>query len=151
MTRPSAATVAIASLITEREWQRQVTDAAELFGWAWAHFRPARTERGWRTPVSGPLGAGFPDLILCRGDRLILAECKAEGARLSPPQRQVHALLAQAVPLYTWRPSDLPAVLDVLSTPALTRPGLPPGRGQATGRGAPSPRPGAASRAGGTR
>ncbi len=137
MTRPSAATVAIASLITEKDWQRQVTDAAELFGWSWAHFRPAMTSKGWRTPVSGPLGAGFPDLILCRGDRLILVELKAEGARLSPPQRQVHAVLSQAVPLYTWRPSDLPAVLDVLGTPALKRPGASPGSGGRAGYSMP--------------
>ena len=139
MTRPSAATVAIASLVSERDWQRQVTDAADLLGWAWAHFRPAMTSKGWRTPVSGPMGAGFPDLILCRGDRLILAELKAEGARLSPPQRQVHAVLAQAVPLYTWRPSDLPAVLDVLGTPALIRPGWR-ARGQVTASRAGSAR-----------
>lgn len=112
--RPSHAVTAIASLVTERDWQRQVTDAAELLGWHWAHFRPARTERGWRTPVSGPLGAGFPDLILVRRDRLILAELKAEGANLSPPQRAVHAALRDAVELHTWRPSDLPFVLDVL-------------------------------------
>ncbi len=59
MTRASHATTAIASLVSERGWQRQVTDAAELFGWTWCHFRPAMTTKGWRTPVSGPLGAGF--------------------------------------------------------------------------------------------
>jgi hypothetical protein len=63
VTRQSSAATAIASLVTERDWQRQVTDAAELYGWQWAHFRPARTERGWRTPVSGPLGAGFPQVL----------------------------------------------------------------------------------------
>jgi hypothetical protein len=105
---------AVASLVTERDWQRQVTDAAELFGWTWAHFRPARTDRGWRTPVSGPSGAGFPDLVLARGDRLILAELKAEGGRLTPEQRDVLDVLRQAVECHVWRPTDLPAVLEVL-------------------------------------
>jgi len=114
MTRPSNAATAIASLTTERAWQRQVSDAAELNGWTWAHFRPAMTTKGWRTPVSGPLGAGFPDLILCRGERLILAELKAEGGRLTPAQRTVLDVLGRAVPVYTWRPADLPLVMEVL-------------------------------------
>jgi hypothetical protein len=115
MIRPSNAAVAIGSLVSERDWQRQVTEAAELFGWQWAHFRPARTERGWRTPVSGPLGAGYPDLILARPGQLLFAELKAEGAHLAPPQRAVHeALKAAGAEVHTWRPSDLPAVLNIL-------------------------------------
>ena len=112
--RRSHAATAIASLVTERDWQRQVTDAAELFGWSWAHFRPARTERGWRTAVSGPLGAGFPDLVMVKGDRLIFAELKAEGARLRPEQTTVLDALRGAADVYVWRPSQLPEVLDAL-------------------------------------
>ena len=87
----SPASKAIASLVIEREWQRQVTDAAELFGWTWGHFRPAQTSKGWRTPVSGPLGSGYPDLILVRDGRLIFADLKAQDGRLSPDQRHVLA------------------------------------------------------------
>ena len=112
--RRSHAVTAIGSLVTERDWQRQLTELAEMLGWRWAHFRPAQTSKGWRTPVSGPLGAGFPDLILVRGDRLILAELKAEGAHLSPPQRAVHDVLRDAVELHTWRPSDLDLAAEVL-------------------------------------
>lgn len=114
MMRPSHAAAALASLISERDWQRQVCDAAELYGWRWAHFRPAQTGKGWRTPVAGPLGVGFPDLVMVRGDRLLMVELKAEHAHLSPPQRQVHAVLADAVELHVWRPSDLPLVMDTL-------------------------------------
>jgi len=113
LTRSHAAT-AIASLISERDWMSQVTQAAELLGWSWAHFRPAMTSRGWRTPVSGPMGAGFPDLILCRGDRLVLAELKSQDGRLTPAQRDVLDVLRPAVEVHVWRPSDLPAVLEVL-------------------------------------
>jgi hypothetical protein len=112
--RQSNAATAILSLVTERDWQRQVTDAAELFGWQWVHFRPARTEHGWRTPVSGPLGKGWPDITLTR-DRVIFAELKAEGARLTPEQQAVHAALRAAGAIVrVWRPSDLPAVLEAL-------------------------------------
>lgn len=113
MSRSNAAT-AIASLVTEREWQGQVTQAAEMLGWSWAHFRPAMTSKGWRTPVSGPMGAGFPDLILCRGDRLVMAELKAEGGRLTPAQRDVLDLLRPAAEVHVWRPSDLEIALEVL-------------------------------------
>lgn len=104
----------MASLVTERDWLRQVTELAELLGWSWAHFRPARTEHGWRTPVSGPLGAGFPDLVLVRGRRLILAELKAQDGRLSPDQRNVLDLLRGAAEVHVWRPADLPLVADLL-------------------------------------
>jgi len=114
VTRHGNATIAIASLVTEREWQRQVTQAAELFGWTWAHFRPAMTSKGWRTPVSGPMGAGFPDLILARGERLILAELKVQDGRLTPAQRDVLDVLRHAVEVHVWRPTDLEIVLDVL-------------------------------------
>src|SRR4051812_37499898 len=29
--------------LSEKEFQRQVTDLAEIYGWSWAHFRPAQT------------------------------------------------------------------------------------------------------------
>lgn len=100
--------------ITEREWQRQLTDLAELHGWAWVHFRPAETSRGWRTPVSGPLGKGWPDLELKR-ERTIYVECKREGERPTPDQEHVIALLeAAGDEVYVWRPDDLPFAAMVL-------------------------------------
>jgi hypothetical protein len=111
----SHAAVALASLVTERDFMRQVTDAAELYGWRWAHFRPAQRANGhWMTPVSGPIGVGFPDLVLTR-ERVLFVELKAEGASLRPPQRAVHESLRRAgAEVYTWRPSDLPTVLEIL-------------------------------------
>ena len=47
--------------MSERELQDAVIQLARLLGWRVAHFRPAMTTRGWRTPVSAD-GAGFPDL-----------------------------------------------------------------------------------------
>lgn len=60
---------------SERDFCDQILDAARIFKWRSAHFRPALTSKGWRTPVQGD-GAGFPDLILVRGSRLIVAELK---------------------------------------------------------------------------
>lgn len=71
---------------TESGYQRTVLQLARLLGWATAHFRPALTRRGWRTPVQGD-GAGFPDLVLLRGERLIFAELKSRRGVTSPEQR----------------------------------------------------------------
>lgn len=109
-----------APALTEAVFQQQVTDLAELYGWEWVHLRPARTEAGWRTPVSGTLGAGWPDLVLVRGRdrRVIFAELKSQRGR--PTREQVHVL--ELLDLLTgpgfdvciWRPSDLPAIQAVL-------------------------------------
>jgi hypothetical protein len=100
--------------LSETEWQRQVTDLAEMLGWAWAHFRPARTAHGWRVPVSGPLGKGWPDLVLIRGERVIFAELKAENGRPTPDQTWLLTLVADAVETAVWRPSDLDRVAETL-------------------------------------
>ena len=103
--------------LTETEFQRQVTDLAELFGWQWAHFRPAQTSRGWRTPVSGPLGSGFPDLVLARARdrRLLFAELKTDRGRVTPDQERIHETLAAAgQPVNVWRPADFELIAEVL-------------------------------------
>ena len=38
---------------SEEEFTNQVLQFRMMCGWRRAHFRPAKTERGWRTPVSG--------------------------------------------------------------------------------------------------
>lgn len=105
-------------LLTEADWQRQVTDLAELLGYDWAHFRPAQTGRGWRTPVSGTIGAGWPDLMLLRerDGRVLFIECKAEAGTLTPQQRYVLNLLAHCgQTVHVLRPSDgIDAVTEIL-------------------------------------
>ena len=102
--------------ITEAEWQRQVTDLADIYGWSWVHFRAARTAHGWRVPVSGPLGAGWFDLILVKGDRIIGVELKRSARdKLRPEQVAVHDLVRAAIECYVWRPDDLTVVADILS------------------------------------
>lgn len=108
--------------LREVEFMAQVTELAELRGWQWVHFRPGRTEHGWRTPVSGPLGKGWPDLFMVRqrDKRMIFAELKRDGVKPSLEQVETLALLEsvgvtlshhwdqQAVPVEVciWRPAD---------------------------------------------
>jgi hypothetical protein len=104
--------------LSERAWQEQVTQLGALCGWDWAHWRAARTVHGWRTPVSGPLGEGFPDLVLVRqrDRRCLLVELKSDTGRLSPAQTTVHAVLrAAGLEVRVWRPRDWDEVVEVLT------------------------------------
>jgi hypothetical protein len=102
--------------IRESDFQRQVTDLAEIYHWSYVHFRPARTAQGWRTPVQGPLGKGWPDLILVRGDRLMAVELKAEGKLPTIDQIGVLGVLAGAgAETHVWHPEDFDAIQAALS------------------------------------
>jgi hypothetical protein len=71
--------------MNEGQLQAAVIECAQLLGWRVAHFRVAKTEKGWRTPVSAD-GAGFPDLVMVRGGRLIFAELKGDGGAMRTAQ-----------------------------------------------------------------
>jgi hypothetical protein len=100
--------------VTEAEFMAQVIELAGVFGWESAHFRPALTSRGWRTPVQGSMGKGFPDLILARRDRILFAELKRDGAKVTPEQDRVLDLLGAAAKVYVWRPADFDSIAEVL-------------------------------------
>ena len=97
--------------LTEREFQGLVTELAGLMGYRWVHFRAARTDRGWRVPVEGPLGAGWPDLVLVSPHkrRTLAVELKREIAGPpTPDQEYVHLMLRESGwTVFVWRPSDL--------------------------------------------
>jgi len=87
-----------------------VIDLAHALGYRVAHFRPAQTAHGWRTPVAAD-GAGFPDLVLVRprDGRVIVAELKAEHGRVTPAQRAwLDDLASTGIPTFTWWPADYP-------------------------------------------
>lgn len=108
--------------MTEAQLQAAVIDIAHLFSWKVAHFRPALTKRGWRTPVAAD-GQGFPDLLLVR-ERVIAAELKAADGRLSAEQVawQV-AFRGAGCEAHTWRPADLAVtIVETLRRRAPTPP-----------------------------
>lgn len=91
--------------MTEAELQKAIIEAAHVLGWKVAHFRPAQTKHGWRTPVSAD-GAGFPDLVLVR-DRVVFAEVKSATGKLGPAQEQWKAYLEWAkAEWHLWTPTD---------------------------------------------
>lgn len=98
--------------VLEADWQRIVLAIATAQGWRHYHAPRAgvRANGSVRTTT-----AGFPDLVLVRGPRLIFAELKRETG--SPTREQVAwltDLAGASAEVYLWRPSDLPDVQEVL-------------------------------------
>jgi hypothetical protein len=99
--------------MTESEFQRTVCEALRVLGWRFCHFRPGRTSRGWRTPITGD--AGYPDITAVRGDRVLWIELKGEKGRLSEEQgRWLAALGLAGQDVHCWRPSDWPVIEETL-------------------------------------
>lgn len=91
--------------ITESELQGFVTTLARLHGWLAYHTHDSRRSE-----------AGFPDLTMVRGNRIIFAELKSEKGRVTPAQQKwLDAISASSgAESYVWRPSDLDTIDDVL-------------------------------------
>jgi hypothetical protein len=100
----------------EAAFQSVVIETARLAGWRVAHFRAAKTSKGWRTPVTAD-GAGWPDLVLVRPPRLLFAELKSETGKLSERQADWLAVLRLLpnVETYLWRPGDWDELVEVLT------------------------------------
>lgn len=89
----------------EIDLQRGVVQTARVLGYRHVHFRPAKTEQGWRTPVSGD-GKGFPDLILVRPGRTIFVELKGDRGVVGADQWEWGAaIVAAGSEWYLWTPA----------------------------------------------
>ncbi len=102
-----------APAMTGGQLQEQIIELAHLLGWKVAHFRPARTKFGWRTPVAAD-GKGYPDLVLYR-ERIVHVECKSRHEPLRAEQVSWRDwVLKTGGEHYVWRPSDWPEIERVL-------------------------------------
>lgn len=91
--------------VTERELQRAVEILARLCRWLVYHTYDSRRSQ-----------AGFPDLVMIRGHRMIAAELKSQKGELRPEQQQWMAAF-DGVPFvesYVWRPSDMETIRSIL-------------------------------------
>lgn len=101
--------------MTGGELQTAVIDLARTLGWKVAHFRPAQTSKGWRTPVAAD-GKGWPDLVLVGPGGVMFREIKGQKEPLTPEQQQWQIDLAVArADVGVWRPSDWPSIVAELS------------------------------------
>jgi hypothetical protein len=85
----------------EKGFLQAVREMARVYGWDTYHtFNSQRSE------------PGFPDLVLCRPPRLIIAELKTDRGRLTPAQHVWCAQLQQCAGLevYIWRPAQWDAI-----------------------------------------
>jgi len=78
---------------------------ARIYAWKIAHFRPAMTTRGMRTPVSAD-GAGFPDLVMIKQRRLLVVELKSSNAGRIPFEQiaWLQAFRDAGAEAWIWRP-----------------------------------------------
>lgn len=92
--------------LSERHWQQRVLDLASLRRWLSYHTHDSRRSE-----------PGFPDLVLLRGSRCVVAELKSERGRLTTAQEVWLTAFRQvpAVEVFVWRPSDWPQVMGVLA------------------------------------
>lgn len=103
--------------LTETPFVGRIIGLAKSTGWLVTHFRPARTRRGYRTPIQGD--KGFPDLVLARDGVVLIRECKTDRGS---PSREQRAWLAELGDLAAvWRPRDW----DTVIVPTLTAPRRP--------------------------
>lgn len=102
--------------IKEADFQTAVIELARLRGWLVYHARPARTAKGWRTPVQGD-GVGFPDLLLVKpGVGVFYRELKAGRGALSENQKTwIHAINAAGGDAGVWTPADWVRIAEELA------------------------------------
>ena len=97
--------------MTEKQWQQQVVDLAQVYGWLVYHTYDSRRSE-----------PGFPDLVMVHKgqERVIYAELKTARGSLTPDQHEwLRALQACGCEVYLWRPYDFGDVIEIL------RPRLP--------------------------
>ena len=96
--------VSATDTMSEAQLQDAIIELAHALGYRVAHFRPAQTSKGWRTPV-GADGKGFPDLVLAKPDKeVIFIECKSTKGKTSPEQEDWWRALMPNY--YLFRPAD---------------------------------------------
>lgn len=86
----------MARLISEKQLQAAIVEAAEDLGW-WT-YHPYDSRRS---------NAGWPDLVIARPGQVIFAELKDHDGKVTPEQGRVLELLESAgFEVHVWRPAD---------------------------------------------
>jgi hypothetical protein len=92
-------------MLTEAQFQEQVTDLARLMGYHTMHVR--RTIGKGRRWTTGTSVVGWPDLSVYGHGQFFMAELKTTTGRLTWPQQQcIDQLRAAGVTVHVWTPDD---------------------------------------------
>jgi hypothetical protein len=122
--------------MTEAAFTALVIELAHLAHWRVAHFRPCRTEKGWRTAVQGDVG--FPDIVAVHPEHgIIFAELKTDAGRLTAEQwrwmecftglgraeldEMRYPVYGDGVEFHVWRPRNLETIKRVLGVKEAAR------------------------------
>ena len=92
--------------VSEKDFLAGVTELATLAGWLVYHTYDSRRSQ-----------AGFPDLTMAKGGRLIFAELKTQKGRVTPLQQVWLDELEKIkeVEVYLWRPSNMDEIVGKLT------------------------------------
>jgi hypothetical protein len=98
---------------TERQWQAWVIHNA-MYN-KWSHYHAPDNKPDGLTGKVQMIVAGFPDLVLVKGNRLVFAELKREKGKVTEAQKVwLKRLEATGAECYIWRPSQWEEVLAIL-------------------------------------
>ena len=91
----------------ERDFQEWLRQLARMFGWRYYH-----------THRSDHSAAGFPDVVMVRGPRLIFAELKVGKGTLSDGQREWMEALrrVEGAETYLWYPNQRAEIEEILAS-----------------------------------
>ena len=91
--------------VLEKDFQQTLMQYAQLAGWTVYHTYDSRRSE-----------AGYPDLTMVRGARLIFAELKSHKGKLRKAQEEWIQRLSDvpAIEVYIWRPLDWPEIEKTL-------------------------------------
>lgn len=90
--------------VTEAQFQDQVRQVALWLQWAFYHTHDSRKS-----------DEDFPDCIMVRPPRLIVAELKVDGKDATPGQQWWLDLFARAgAETYVWHPSEIGKIMEIL-------------------------------------
>ena len=100
---------------SERSFQQSVLYWARIRGWKVCHFHDSRRQVRPGQFVGDADAAGYPDLTLCRGTRLMFAELKAETGKVTVTQQEwIEGLRLTGAEVHVWKPSDWPVIEETL-------------------------------------
>ena len=104
MVRPDPAGEYREVIETERDFQAAIIEVAEINGWYVYHTYDSRRS-----------AAGWPDLVLLRAPRIIIAEVKSATGKLREAQRDVLQMLDSCgIETHVWRPADWEHIVTAL-------------------------------------
>jgi hypothetical protein len=94
----------VAGQMSEKQLVKHIKNAAETFGWLFAHFVATKTKGATFTNVQGDNGS--PDIILARRGVVLHIETKTQRGKLSEAQEQWRD--AMGASWRQWKPEHWP-------------------------------------------